>query len=67
MTHRMTDKKRFKKFGRLVQEMLRDNIHGATVEGTRQYAIMAEIDKTLDGIRVPGEEPEEKPDAIDGE
>ncbi len=64
MSARMTDKKRFKKSLRLIliQAMLRDNIHGATTPGTRDHRRLVELDKTLDGIRVPGEEPEEEPD-----
>jgi Txe/YoeB family toxin of Txe-Axe toxin-antitoxin module len=68
MTQRMTDKKRFKKSLRLIQAMMRDNFHGAGDPTTVNFRRLEELDRTLDGIRVPGEEPEEEqPDAIDGE
>lgn len=66
MTQRMTDKKRFKKALRLIQQVLRDNIHGANDPANRVSALMRDLDATLDAIRVPGEEPEEEhPDGPD--
>jgi hypothetical protein len=60
MSQRMTDKKRFKKALRILQAIVRDNTHGATVEGTRDHRRLKELDAVLDAIRVPGEEPEEE-------
>jgi hypothetical protein len=68
MAARTTDKKRYKKMGRIIQAILRDTIHGANDPTTVTYRRLQELDAVLDAIRVPGEEPEEeRPDAIDGE
>lgn len=61
MGARTTDKKRFKRSLRIVQELLRDNLHGATVEGTATHAKLAELDATLRAIQVPGDEPDARP------